>query len=163
MWAFGKRGHAGSAGRLRYIFNNLAGCSLVRIVEEELIAVGIIDHQKAVAPRTLLNRNVLGLEFRAQRVQRGDLRLRLGVQGKENNRLMGRKPSTHHGPFEGRAVRHTSGTQLVPSGKNLARLEWVENSDVQLPEIRFISRGNDQLVNVCSGSNHSVLKQSIWF
>ena len=33
---------------------NLAGRSLVRIVEEELIAVGIIDHQEPVAPRTLL-------------------------------------------------------------------------------------------------------------
>jgi acyl-CoA reductase-like NAD-dependent aldehyde dehydrogenase len=46
--------------------------NLARIVEEELIAVGIIDHQEPVAPRTLLDRNALGLEFRAQRVQRGD-------------------------------------------------------------------------------------------
>src|SRR6266404_2454443 len=49
------------------------------------------------------------------------------------------------------------------SGRNLARPEWVENSDVQLPEIRLISRGNDQLVNAGSSSNHLVLKQSIRF
>src|SRR5437773_5292174 len=49
------------------------------------------------------------------------------------------------------------------SGRNLARPEWVENSDVQLPEIRLISRGNDQLVNAGSSSNHRVLKQSIRF
>src|SRR5215469_10819802 len=59
-------------GRLRFISNNLAGWSLVRIVEEELIAVEIIDHQQPIAPRTLLDRNALGLECRAQRVQRGD-------------------------------------------------------------------------------------------
>src|SRR5207247_1667080 len=47
------------------------------------------------------------------------------------------------------------------SGRNLARPEWVENSDVQLREIRLISRGNDQLVNAGSSSNHRVLKQSI--
>ena len=46
---------------------------------------------------------------------------------------------------------------------NLARLEWVENPDVQLPEIRFISRGDDQLANACSRGNQSVLKRSIWF
>jgi hypothetical protein len=44
----------GEAGRLCFISSNLAGCSLVRIVEEELIAVEIIDHQKPVAPPTLL-------------------------------------------------------------------------------------------------------------
>jgi hypothetical protein len=60
------------AGRLLFISNNLARCSLVRIVKEELIAVGIIDHQEPVTPRTLLDRNALGLEFRAQRVQRSD-------------------------------------------------------------------------------------------
>src|SRR5450432_2064214 len=59
-------------------------------------------------------------------------------------------------------VRYT-GTQSALSGQSLGGLEWVENSDVQLPEIRFISRGNDQLVNARSGSNHSVLKQSIRF
>src|SRR5271165_2656512 len=65
-------------------------CSLVRIVEEELIAVGIIDHQKPVAPRTLLDRNALGLEFRAQRVQRSDCglaRRRLDVHGDEHQPL----------------------------------------------------------------------------
>jgi hypothetical protein len=36
----------GEAGRLCFISSNLAGCSLARIVEEELIAVKIIDHQK---------------------------------------------------------------------------------------------------------------------
>ena len=37
--------HVGEAGRLRFSSNIVAGCSLVRIVEEELVAVGIIDHQ----------------------------------------------------------------------------------------------------------------------
>src|SRR5260221_483319 len=82
---FGRRraSRRGEAGRLCFFSSNLAGCSLARIVEEELIAVGIIDHQKPVAPRTLLDRNALGLEFRAQRVQRGDrglARRRLDVQ-----------------------------------------------------------------------------------
>src|SRR5467141_4105433 len=80
----------GEAGRLRFFSSNLAGCSLARIVEEELIAVGIIDHQKPVAPRTLLDRNALGLEFRAERVQRGDrglARRRLDVQGNEDQPL----------------------------------------------------------------------------
>src|ERR1039458_8637411 len=86
------RATAGAAGRLRFIskrscLNDLAGGSLGRVVEEELIAVGIIDHQEPVAPRTLLDRNALGLEFRAQRVQRGDLRLRLEVQGNEHQPL----------------------------------------------------------------------------
>jgi len=58
----------GEAGRLCFISSSLAGCSLARIVEEELIAVGIIDHQEPVTPRTLLDRNAHGLEFRAQRV-----------------------------------------------------------------------------------------------
>jgi len=44
------------------------GCRLVGIVGEELIAVGIIDHQQAIAPRTLLDRNSLGRKFRAQPV-----------------------------------------------------------------------------------------------
>jgi hypothetical protein len=72
------------------ISSNLAGRSLVRIVEEELIAVGIIDHQEPVAPGTLLDRNALGLEFGAQRVQRGDrglARLWLDVQGNEHQPL----------------------------------------------------------------------------
>src|SRR5271163_2816966 len=70
-----------------YASSLIAGCSLVRVVEEELIAVGIIDHQETVAPRTFLDRNALGLEFRAQRIQSGDLRLRLDVQGNEHHPL----------------------------------------------------------------------------
>src|SRR6202453_2692987 len=84
--------HAGAAGRLRFIFNSLAGRSLGRVVEEELIAVGIVDHQEAVAPRTFLDRNTLGLEFGAQRVERGDPglgRLLFGVQRNENQPLVG--------------------------------------------------------------------------
>src|SRR5258706_10824481 len=98
----------GEAGRLRFFSSNLAGCSLARIVEEELIAVGIIDHQKPVAPRTLLDRNALGLEFAAQRVQRGDrglarlplARPRLDVQGNEHQRL-----SNLLGPLAGKDER----------------------------------------------------------
>ncbi len=88
------RAHSGSdpenADQQSFISSNLAGCSLTRIVEEELIAVGIVDHQKPVAPRTLLDRNALGLEFRAQPVQRGDrgiARRRLDVQGNEHQPL----------------------------------------------------------------------------
>ena len=55
-------GHARAAARLLcFVSSDLAGRSLGRIVEEELIAIGIIDHQKPVAPRTLLDRNALGL------------------------------------------------------------------------------------------------------
>src|ERR1700733_11181298 len=74
-------------GRFCFIFSNLAGCSLSRIVEEELISIEIIDHQKSVTPPTLLDRNPFGLEFYAKRVQRGDRRLlrrRLDVQGNEH-------------------------------------------------------------------------------
>src|SRR5277367_920858 len=55
------------------------GVGLLRVVEEKLIAVGIIDHQQPVAPRAFLDLYALGFEFRAQRVQRGDLRLRFDV------------------------------------------------------------------------------------
>ena len=69
--------------------SNLAGGSLVRIVEEELIAVGIVDHQEPVAPRTILDRNALGLEFGAQRVQCGDCSLvRRGSSSRETFREM---------------------------------------------------------------------------
>src|ERR1700754_4605658 len=61
-----------SSGRLCFISGNPGGRSLTRIVEEELIAVGIIDHQEPVTPRTILDQNAPGLEFAAQRVQRGD-------------------------------------------------------------------------------------------
>src|SRR5579871_3917541 len=60
---------------------------LVWIVEKKLIAVEIIDHQEPVAPRTLLERNALGLEFGAQCVHRGACGLRcrgLDVQRNEN-------------------------------------------------------------------------------
>jgi hypothetical protein len=70
-------------------------CSLSgRIVEEELIAVGIVDHRDPVAPRTLLDRNAPGLEFRAQSVQRGDrglARRRLDVEGNEHQPLATRQ------------------------------------------------------------------------
>jgi hypothetical protein len=39
-------------------------------------------------------------------------------------------------------------------------LKGVENPDIQLPEIRFVSRGDDQLVNACSRGKHSILQQS---
>jgi hypothetical protein len=58
----------GEPGRLRFISSNLAGRSLARIVKEKLVAVGIVDNQKPVAPRTILDRNAFGLEFCAQRV-----------------------------------------------------------------------------------------------
>jgi hypothetical protein len=57
---------------------------------EELIAVGIIDYQEPVSPRTLLNWNSLGFEFRAQRVHRSDRTLGprwLDVQGNEHQPL----------------------------------------------------------------------------
>src|SRR5947209_12876626 len=45
---------------------------LFRVVKEELITVGVVDHQEPVAPPTLLDWNAFGLEFCAQRIQRGD-------------------------------------------------------------------------------------------
>jgi hypothetical protein len=48
----------GEAGRLCFISSNLAGCSLVRIVEEELIAVEIIDHRKPAAHQPSLTGNL---------------------------------------------------------------------------------------------------------
>src|ERR1700745_1789175 len=83
-------GHAGAAARLCFISSNLAGRSLARIVEEELIPVGIIDHQQPGAPGTVLDRNALGLEFRAQRVQRSDrgfARRWLDAEGNEHQPL----------------------------------------------------------------------------
>src|SRR5580704_3286050 len=52
---------------LRSISGTLAQCSLVRVVKEELITVGIIDGQEPVTPRPFLDRNALALEFRAKR------------------------------------------------------------------------------------------------
>src|SRR5579864_790596 len=68
----------------------MSGCGLGWIVEKELITVWIIDHQEPVAPRALLHRNALGLEFRAQRVHRGACGLRCGgldVQRNEHQPL----------------------------------------------------------------------------
>src|SRR5579871_40288 len=65
----------------------VVGYSFARIGEEELITVGIIDHQEPVAPRALLNRNALGFKFDTQTVQRVDLglsRMRLDVEGNEH-------------------------------------------------------------------------------
>jgi len=45
-------------------------CIVVRIVEEELVAVGVIDDQETVAPPALFERNAPGLEFCAQLIQR---------------------------------------------------------------------------------------------
>src|SRR5579883_1714644 len=60
------------------------GCSLARIVEEELIAIGIVDHNTPVTPRTFLNRNTPGLELRAQCIHCRDLGLaRFGIQRNE--------------------------------------------------------------------------------
>jgi hypothetical protein len=73
------------------ISSGLAGRSLVRTGEKELITVGIIDHQEPVAPRTLLDGNAPGLELRAQRVQRGDRGLApllLDVHGNEQQPLL---------------------------------------------------------------------------
>src|SRR6185437_9709083 len=72
---------------LHCIVNSLAGCSLVRIVEEKLISVGIIDHQKAVAPPAVLDWSAQGFEFSPQRFQgrdRGLAGLWLDVQGDEH-------------------------------------------------------------------------------
>src|SRR5262245_59092723 len=43
---------------------------LVRIVEEKLVAVGILDHQQPVAPVPVLDRSAAALELDAQRVER---------------------------------------------------------------------------------------------
>src|SRR5437899_3771871 len=76
-----------AGGRLRFISKSLAGRSLVRIVEEELIAVGIIDHQEPVAPPAFLDRSALAFEISPQRIEgrhRGLVGLRLDVQGDEH-------------------------------------------------------------------------------
>src|ERR1041384_5654836 len=68
---------------LRFTSNSLVRCGLVRIIEEELIPVRIIDDQEAVAPPTTLDHNTLGREFRAQHIDCGNLDLGLEVQGNE--------------------------------------------------------------------------------
>ena len=40
---------------LRFVSRNLRARSLVRIIEEELISIGIIDDQESITPRTILN------------------------------------------------------------------------------------------------------------
>jgi hypothetical protein len=63
---------------------------LVRIVEEKLVAVEILDHDQPVAPVAVLNGNAAGFELGAQRVQRrnlGVVRLGLNVQGNEHQTL----------------------------------------------------------------------------
>ena len=55
--------NAGAAGLFRLISDKLFGCTLARVVEEELIAIGIIDHQEPVTPRTALDGNALGLQL----------------------------------------------------------------------------------------------------
>ena len=80
----------GAVVGLRLLSNDFAAGRLGRIVEEELVAVGIVDHQKAVAPRAVLDRSALGLEFGAQCIQGGGRGLagrRLDVQGNEHQPL----------------------------------------------------------------------------
>src|SRR5579884_738628 len=67
-----------------------AGSILVRIVEEELIAVGIVDYQETIAPRTFFDHNSPGLEFGAECIQCGDRAFacrRLDIQGNEHQPL----------------------------------------------------------------------------
>src|SRR2546426_976582 len=63
---------------------------LVRIVEEKLIAIEILDDQQPVAPEAVLDRDAAGFELGAQRVEPHDLglaRLRLDVQRNEHQAL----------------------------------------------------------------------------
>lgn len=45
-------------------------CRLLRIAEEQLVAVRVIDHKEPVTPLAILDRNLLGFELRAPRIQR---------------------------------------------------------------------------------------------
>ena len=57
---------------------------LVRIVEEKLVAVGILDHEQPVAPAAVFDGNAAGFELGAQRVERRDRSLvRLGSAFRE--------------------------------------------------------------------------------
>ena len=58
----------GDAKFSRFISRTLAGRSLARVIEEELIAVGIIDDEEAVAPTTIFDLDASGLEFGAESV-----------------------------------------------------------------------------------------------
>jgi hypothetical protein len=40
----------GRDSEIVFISSNLGGCSLARIVEEELISIEILDHQKPITP-----------------------------------------------------------------------------------------------------------------
>src|SRR5690349_13522979 len=67
-----------------------SGWGLVWVVEEELVAVEVVDDEEFIAPPALLDRNPLGHEFCAKRVQCCDCslaRLRLDVQGNEHQPL----------------------------------------------------------------------------
>src|SRR6185437_4711900 len=77
---------ARNAWTLRFLCRR-ARWSLARIIEEELIAVGIIDHHKPIAPRSLPHRSAPGLEFRTQRIQCSHHRLPFQVQRDEDQPL----------------------------------------------------------------------------
>jgi len=77
----------------RFVSSNLGQSCLAGIVEKELIAVEIIDHQKPVARK-----------FRMQRIQRGNPYLRFGVQGNEDLRLTGLLRGEIVGQDEGAAL-----------------------------------------------------------
>src|SRR5580658_1278691 len=81
MWVNGRGMTA-----LRSVSSGLAWCGLVRIVEEELIAVRVVDHQEPITPRTFLDCNAFGLKFGAQVIQCGGCGFvcgRFDVQGNE--------------------------------------------------------------------------------
>jgi len=62
----------------------------MRIIEEELVAIGIFDHQESVAPRTVLDWDVPGHKFYTQSIQCNRCGLvgrRLDVQGNEHESL----------------------------------------------------------------------------
>ena len=40
----------------------------------------------------------------------------------------------------------------------LAGFEWIEDTNIKLPKIRFVSCGNDQVMDARSGGNHCVLQ-----
>src|SRR3954468_15029935 len=62
----------------------------VRVIEEKLVAVEILDNQQPVAPAAILHRSAAGFEFGAQGVERCHRRvvgLRLDIQGNEHQTL----------------------------------------------------------------------------
>src|SRR5579863_9496060 len=61
--------------------------ALVGVVEEELIAVGIVDYEKPVAPLTVTDCDASGFEFCAEGIECGDgvlVGLGLNVEGDED-------------------------------------------------------------------------------